>query len=500
MSPKHSHKPVAVIDIGSNSIRLVIYAELSRAPIALFNEKALCALAKGMDESGKIQPKRLQMALECLSRFRAVLDTYDIEHVSIVATSAVREAKNVTQFIKQAEAIIGYPITVVSAKEEARLSSLGVFCTSPSLDSGLIGDLGGGSLELSLIQKHKIQDSTSLLLGHQRLTTLLEHYQGKLSPIRQLILDEISAFHHLKRRGLTEFFAVGGQWRDLAEKYLEITHYPLEIIDGFRIPAKEITQFLSTHVLSPHKLTLDEKEISRGSWYMAALVLKQIIREFGIQHITFSSYGIREGVLYDQLSPKEQTLDPLLVSAQYLGNKLHATPQNLEDLTHWVNHFMLQFEGFSSRLTQAILYLCDISIFETRHIRSRNAFERVITLATTGLTHDERISMAIAISVRYGGNLGASYLQPFLPLVSHQHLAQALVLGQLLRLAQTLCCRQPGLLPYFSLDLTENELILCATPKMEAYLLGDRVSKYLDNLAKSLHRTPKMQLLNSVRS
>ncbi|HTV37414.1 MAG TPA: exopolyphosphatase, partial [Xanthobacteraceae bacterium] len=142
-----SGPPVAVVDIGSNSVRLVVYEGLTRSPTPLFNEKALCGLGREVQSTGLLAADAVEQALSALKRYRALCTTMGAKKIFAVATAACRDAKNGSAFVKLAERTIGAEIDVLSGTREAELTALGVISGVHRAD-GVVGDLGGGSLEL----------------------------------------------------------------------------------------------------------------------------------------------------------------------------------------------------------------------------------------------------------------------------------------------------------------------------------------------------------------
>ena len=165
------------MDIGSNSVRLVVYEGLSRSPTILFNEKVLCGLGKGIALSGRMDDDSVQRALASLHRFKALSDQARAKTMYELATAAAREASNGADFIRQAETILQRKVRVLSGEEEARYSALGIISGFFDPD-GIAGDLGGGSLELIDIKGHEIGPGITLPLGGLRLA---EYAGGSLS-------------------------------------------------------------------------------------------------------------------------------------------------------------------------------------------------------------------------------------------------------------------------------------------------------------------------------
>ena len=205
-------KPIAVIDIGSNSIRVVIYEGIVRSPTVLFNEKILCGLGKGLAKTGKLNEKSVEAALRALKRFRALAEQAGAVSIHALATAAAREASNGPDFIAQAEAILGRHIEVLSGKEEAHYSALGII-SGFYRPKGVAGDLGGGSLELVAVNDHQIGEGITLPLGGLRLQDMSNE---KLAEAAKIARTELARATLLKADQGMVFYAVGGSWRNLA--------------------------------------------------------------------------------------------------------------------------------------------------------------------------------------------------------------------------------------------------------------------------------------------
>ena len=145
--PRKRASSVAVIDIGSNSVRLVVYETMARSLVTIFNEKALCGLGREVQSTGLLAEDAVTKALTALRRFRALCLIQQVGRVFAIATAACRDARNGPDFIAKAERICGADIEILSGPREAKLSALGVVSGIHN-PNGVVGDLGGGSLEL----------------------------------------------------------------------------------------------------------------------------------------------------------------------------------------------------------------------------------------------------------------------------------------------------------------------------------------------------------------
>jgi exopolyphosphatase/guanosine-5'-triphosphate,3'-diphosphate pyrophosphatase len=231
--------PVGVFDIGSNSVRLVVYEGLTRSPTPIFNEKVLAGLGREVQSTGLLAPDAIEKATAALRRYRALCDTLGVERVWAIATAACRDARNGGAFIDMAQRICRTEIDVLSGKREAELSALGVVSGIYRPD-GIVGDLGGGSLELVDVRGDRVKGGITLPLGGLALQDVSAGSIKKAELIVEKTLAQVPA---LKRgRGRT-FYAVGGTWRALARLHMWQTGYPLHVMHGYHIPAKEAVEF-----------------------------------------------------------------------------------------------------------------------------------------------------------------------------------------------------------------------------------------------------------------
>ncbi len=269
--------PVATIDIGSNSVRLVVYEGLTRSLTPIFNEKVLAGLGREVLSTGLLAEDAVDKALAALVRFRALARSMRVGKQFAIATAACRDASNGREFITRAEKVIGVPITIVSGRREAELSALGVTSGFHKPD-GIVGDLGGGSLELIDVHGARIKSGTTLPLGGLALQDLSSKSMAKAEKITREALAGVELLKHGRGR---DFYAVGGTWRSLTRLHMWQTGYPLHVMHGYVIPAAEALEFSSlVRRVDPETLSKIEIVTSarRPLLAYAALVLENIVR------------------------------------------------------------------------------------------------------------------------------------------------------------------------------------------------------------------------------
>lgn len=294
-------KPTGIVDIGSNSIRLVVYGGMADAghPLFLFEDKAICQLAKGLAKTGRLAKGRIELALQAFQRFRLKLDILKIKRLVVIATSAVREAKNGAAFVKQVEAILQVPVSVISGDEEARLSSLGVSFSFADAE-GIVADLGGGSLELAELCGQSVGNTVSFTLGHQRLLELWEANQHDLNVISQHIAESLNTVKWLGKGRQKSLYLVGSAFRRLGKRYLASIEKSDVNVNGLTLRGRHVNKLIQALIsgidhLQPEDWLMEPK--AELKVVMGALILRQLIQLQHPSQVVICATGVREGVL-----------------------------------------------------------------------------------------------------------------------------------------------------------------------------------------------------------
>jgi exopolyphosphatase/guanosine-5'-triphosphate,3'-diphosphate pyrophosphatase len=487
-----SPQSIGVVDIGSNSVRLVVYDGLKRSPIPTFSEKAICELARGLAEDGKLQPENIRLTLDTLERYAALLDHLQVGTVRVIATSAVRVASNGEAFAAQAQRVLGHPVDIIPGEEEARLSALGILSAFPEAD-GLMGDLGGGSLELADLKPQHLSRTTTLRLGHQYLADLQDSAPDAPDALNEYIFTQLNSTPWLAALKGRTFYAVGGEWRELAKAHMNSKEYPLPLVDHYTVPTAELLPLLQPKALISYYEALKPGSGSKRGCkilVLAARVLETIIELGPPRTICFSTSGVREGILFDMLSPAEQAQDPILSGCQEMVQHHNCAVANLEELFPWVLNVFPRADESFTRLCRAACMLSDISLLESRDFKSRNAFVRILNFPFTGMSHGERIFLAIALYARYAGNIKGEMVQHFAEHLDPDDVEHAKELGLALRLAHSLSAHQYGILSQVELKIAGEQLVLSTPPAVAPFIKGQTVSKRFRTLANAFALDP----------
>jgi exopolyphosphatase/guanosine-5'-triphosphate,3'-diphosphate pyrophosphatase len=485
--------PVAVIDIGSNSVRLVVYEGVTRSPTPLFNEKTLAGLGREVQTKGLLVADAVEKALGALMRFRALCDTMQVERLWVLATAACRDARNGREFIATAERICRTRIDVISGQREAELTALGVVSGFHRPD-GIVGDLGGGSLELVDVHGARIKSGTTLPLGG----LALQDSSGRsIKKADKIVKSALAGMALLKGGKGRTFYAVGGTWRALAHLHMAQTGYPLHVMHGYVIRAKEALEFSRlVHRVNPETLSQIEVVAAarRPLLPFAALVLEHIVRRAQPREVMFSALGVREGLLYAQLGVEERKRDALLAAAQELNRLRSRSPQHGEELIGWTDTFMastgIDENAEEKRLRHAACLLADIGWRAHPDYRGEQSLNIIAHAGFVGIDHPGRAYLALAIFFRHVGLLHDEELSPRIrELASTRTLDRARVLGAALRVAYLVSASQPGVLPRTPLKVERHRLVLRLEGECAA-LAGERVSSRLMLLARLVGREP----------
>ncbi|MBV2142765.1 exopolyphosphatase [Falsochrobactrum sp. TDYN1] len=479
-------KPVAVIDIGSNSIRVVVYEGIVRSPTVLFNEKLLCGLGKGLVRTGKLNEKSVEVALRALKRFRVLAEQAGAISIHALATAAAREAKNGPDFIAQAEAILGRHIEVLSGKEEAHYSALGII-SGFYKPQGIAADLGGGSLELVAVKDHEIGDGITLPLGGLRLQDMANEDLDEAARIARTELDRATLLE--KHQGEV-FYAVGGTWRNLAKLHMTANHYPLHVMHGYEMEPAEAQDFLKRVAKGNIDTMPGIEAVSKNRRQLlayGATVLLEAIRRMKPSRIVFSALGVREGYLYSLLPKNEQKLDPLLASAEELAILRSRSPRHARELAAWTTLSLpvlgLDETEDEARYRQAACLVADISWRAHPDYRGLQALNIIAHGSFGGIDHAGRSFMALANYYRHEGLVEDEIGPEIVQLATPRLRERARLLGALLRVIYLLSASMPGVIPRLFWREEEKGTAL-VIPGDLAELISDRPEGRLQQLAK----------------
>jgi exopolyphosphatase/guanosine-5'-triphosphate,3'-diphosphate pyrophosphatase len=503
LGPKRDLEPMGVVDIGSNSVRLVVYEGAIRTPAPIFNEKVLCGLGREVASRGRLDEESAGRALEALRRFKAITTVLDVKNVRAIATAACREASNGPAFVAEAEKALGTHIQVLSGQQEAELAAKGVLMGFRSPD-GVAGDLGGGSLELVDIAGDAMRQAITLPLGGLRL---IDASDGRMDKAVDLADAQIAGVPWLGRGRGRSFHAVGGTWRAVARLHMEETDYPLHVMHGYAISPKEAIAFCEdirkARKLSSMKGIGKIAKPRREVLPVGALVLERLLKQLAPREVVFSVFGIREGLLYTLLSASERRRDPLLAFCADYAHLRSRSAEHAAELCAWTDALFEPPGPAESederRLRWAACLLSDISWRAHPDYRAEQSLILIAQSALAAIDHPGRVFLAFAIYFRHLGAAredeeGADRLSDRLrSLISRRLYRRARITGAAIRAAHMLSIGRPGIIDETPVTYERGKLVL-RLPKAHAALDGERVRRRFLTLAQLLERDLEIRI------
>ncbi len=482
-------KPVAVLDIGSNSVRLVVYERHARALTPLYNEKSACALGRGVAATGRLAEANAQRALKAARRYALVARLMGVGSTYVLATSAVRDAADGPEFSAEVERIMQAPVRVLTGKEEAHFAAHGVVAGMPLFD-GVVGDMGGGSLELARVRGGEDIEGETYALGAIRLQDDSDGSPAKAAEITRKRLEG-SQLATAAPGGV--FCAIGGTWRSLAKLHQRQKKYPLHMIQNYSVEAEDLIKLCDDTIAA-----WEADETYPGADYMSgsrrslvpfgAAVMAETLRTGRFSEVVFSALGVREGFLYSELPDDERAVDPLLQACEEMSVLRARSPAHAYDLNEFMSQFMegagLAESGEDKRLRTAVAFLSDIGWRGHPDYRGEQSVDLVAYGALVGIDHPGRAFLAEALAVRYMGLKHKSMSASLLKLAGTDCHERARILGALLRVAYPMSAGMPGVLPRISFSREEDTLVL-HLPGDFAFLDGERLGNRLSQLAST---------------
>lgn len=480
-------RPVAVLDIGSNSVRLVVYERHARALTPLYNEKSACALGRGMAQTGRLAEPNVAKALDAMKRFAMVARMMRVGKIYVLATSAVREATNRAEFVAAVEAIMNTKVRVLSGEEEAHFAALGVVAGIPGF-VGVVGDLGGGSLEFSAIANGTDTSGESFELGVIRLQ---DDSDGSPQKAAAITRERLKASILVKTEPGGQFAAIGGTWRSLAKLHQVLRNYPLHMVQDYVVPAADMIEVCEQIVTAGGGLKSypGSGEVSgsrRELVPFGAAVLAEILKAGRFGSVVFSALGVREGYLHGMLDERERTIDPLIQGAEELSILRSRSPAHGNDLIEFTAQY-LEAAGTTetpaqARLRHVVCLLADIGWRAHPDYRGPQSVDAVAYGSLTGVDHPGRAFLAQAIAVRYDG-LKSKAAQSLIALTSEEQMARAKLVGALFRVAYPMTAAMPGILPRTRFSIAKGNELLLHLPADFAFLNGDHLRNRLSQFA-----------------
>lgn len=433
---------VGVVDVGSNSVRLVVFDGAARSPAYFYNEKVMAGLGQGLAQTGRLNPRGRQRALAAIRRFAALADGMKLPPLTCVATAAVRDAVDGDEFRAEVERETGLRLRVIDGREEARLSAQGVLLGWPEAE-GLVCDIGGNSMELAVVSGGQVGRRVTSPLGPFRL----QQVAGGKKGVTRYIAETVDRLAAEMGTGFERIYLVGGSFRAIARLDMERRAYPLTVLHEYRMRPRDLLQtiaWIGTSDLAELRARTGTSAARMELVPLASQVLKQLVRRFHPREIDVSSYGIREGMLYEQMSGRQRRRDPLIEACRHAERTMARMPGFGKKLYQFI---LPLFNGASAgrlRIVRAACLLHDTTWRAHPDYRAEVCFDNATRANLGGLSHPERVFLGLALLHRYKNSRAGSRLEPLFGLLSEGELRDAEVLGKAMRFGAMFAIRSPA--------------------------------------------------------
>ncbi len=473
-----------MVDLGSNSVRLVVFEGQWRNPTPIFNEKAVLGLGRGLNASGRLNEEGLDQALMVMDRYGAIAHAMGAKPFEVLCTAAVRDASNGPEFVATLrERLPGVPIHTLPGEMEADFAAAGLLCGIPSAD-GILADIGGGSMEVVQLNAGKRGLARTLKLGVIRLSE-----RANNDPIRARALAEtdLAAVPWLSEGAGRDLYLVGGAWRALARIHLAQTGYPLNMVHHYTIEREEARD-LTGVIAAASKRALERMPgVPRRrveDLPFAAVVLRRLLRATAARRVIFSANGLREGWYMQQIPDSVRALDPMIAAGREFAERFGRNPALPPALLAWTDPLFPGETGEVLRLREAACWMSDIGSHDHPEYRAEQSSLRVLRQPGIGLDHHARAFLALTMAIRYEADPDAPFLATPRMLLGFEATRRATVLGMALRLAYTLSAGTPDLLA--GTKLIPNHVLTLQLTAGTGVFAGESVTRRLERLAQAL--------------
>ena len=476
----------AIIDLGSNSIRMLIYDNLLNSQIPIFNEKAICELGKNLDRTGKLDPKGSEFALSVLQRFKRILINLKVKKFKIIGTAAVREATDSKLFISKVQKIFKKKVEVLTGTEEAENSALGVIIGFQRVN-GIVADLGGGSLELARVEKNVVYEKISLPLGVLRLFNQPKKNKDKVNSIISFYLNKIEWLRKSKTKNL---YLCGGTWRTLLNAHIFKTNYPLSILHQYKLPADSVLRFANklSSVKSIKSEKLDGITKSRTNYIpIGSYILSSLIKICDPSNVLCSVSGVREGSLINKTYLNVLQKNSLNRSIHFIAIKKGDFAENYVKLYSFLKKILPNKDDyFPIRL---LLPACSLSNFDWglgTYQRAELVFHEVINSPILKLSHNDRIKLGL---VSFWRHCSTKYYPDieFLKLLNNNEIMVCRRIGAALRFASSISVISSIFYEKIKIYIANNKTLTLKVPKKYSQVISNQVQKRLKSLAEEMN-------------
>jgi exopolyphosphatase/guanosine-5'-triphosphate,3'-diphosphate pyrophosphatase len=461
---------VGVVDVGSNSVRMVVFDGAARSPAYFYNEKVMAGLGKGLAESGRLNPEGRVRALAALRRFALLAEGFGIAQMTVVATAAVREAADGPEFQAEVLRETGLRLWVIDGAEEARLSAQGVLLGWPGAE-GIVCDIGGSSMELARIGGGRVGARTTTPLGPFRLMQVPGGAAGRRAHIAGLLKPVKAA---LETKG-ARLYLVGGSWRVIARLDMERRGYPLTVLHEYRMTpasALETVDWIGRNDPATLRALTGTSAERMELVPLACEVLAEVVRTLRPGALDASAYGIREGLLYEQMPERLRARDPLIEAARMAEATQARMPGFGKKLFAFLSPLFAGAPEARLRLIRAACLMHDTTWRAHPDYRAEVCFDNATRASLGGLDHPGRVFLGLALLHRYKNSRAGSRFEPLFRLLGEDEIRDAEVLGKAMRFGAMFSVAEPATAGALRFYPRKKVLELRLTPRGRA-LFGE---------------------------
>ncbi len=474
---------VGVVDVGSNSVRLVVFDGAARSPAYFYNEKIMCGLGAGLGVTGCLNPEGKKRALAALKRFQLLAEGMGLPSLTAVATAAVRDANDGPDFQKQVIEETGLRLWVIDGEEEARLSAQGVLLGWPEAE-GLVCDIGGSSMELAEVKGGRVGRRVTSALGPLKLQAV----KGGKKALRAHIAEIMGELVEKIGRDNKRLYLVGGSWRAIARLDMERRGYPLHVLHEYKMTPKGVlatVKWIGANDINDLRARTGTSEARMSLVPIASEVLRQLVRTFSPKEIDVSSYGIREGMLYEQMPERLRRRDPLIEACRFAEAKDARMPGFGRALNSFISPLFASAPPTRKRMVKAACLLHDVTWRAHPDYRAEVCFDNATRANLGGLTHRERIWLGLALLHRYKNTRDGSRFTELFELLEERDILSAEVAGKAMRFGAMFSVESPDSMARLKWQSTKKVLTLSLTPRGED-LFGEVAQARFSALAAAL--------------
>ena len=493
---------MGIIDIGSNSVRLVVYEGLSRSPTPVFNEKILCGLGSQLATTGRLDDEAVERALAALRRFKMLAKQSGADDVYTLATAAAREAENGPDFVRDAEEILQKEIHVLTGAEEAHFASLGIVCGFEN-PKGISADMGGGSVEFIPLDGVPVGEGVTLPLGGLRLKELSD---GSVKKAREIVRQSLASNTKMLANAKGQiFYAVGGTWRAIGRLHQARYGYPLSIMHNYRLTNEQAKKICKRMMQADSAKARGLNAVSssrRDLIPFGAALLYEILKIMEPTEILISGVGVREGYLYSLLPDKVKKADPLITAAEEMAVLRSRSPVHSRELVRWTSAafkvFSVKETKGEKRYRKAACLLSDVVWRSHPDYRGDQALNLLSNANFLGVDHPGRAFIALASYYRHEGLGSNDNLPPLAQLTPQQLAHKARLTGALFRVAFLMSAAMPGVLPKIRFEAVNDETVLITVPPSLADFKGERLTRRLEGLGEVVGKNVVWQVREEI--